>query len=71
MRQWSKLLLPWIAKKRVCAFSSSATNQYDDEIACFWVTCRLPQVDSSAAVTVAIVASAVLQPKMEALNPKP
>ena len=30
-------------------------------MACFWVTCRFPQVDSSAAVTVAMVASAVLQ----------
>lgn len=59
--QWSILLLPCMTKNRVFAFWSSATNQYEEEMACLWVTWLWPQVVSKAAVTVAIVAKAVLQ----------
>ena len=61
MRQWSMLLLPWMAKKRVWARGSSDTNQYDEEVACFFVTGLLLHDDSKAAATVAAVATAVLQ----------
>ena len=61
MRQWSMLSLPWMVKKRVCASTSSATYQQLLEVACALVTERLFQVDSRAAITVAMDASAVLR----------
>ena len=54
-----------MAKKRVWARGSSDTNQYDEEVACFFVTGLLLHVDSKAAATVATVATAELQFKSQ------